>query len=79
MIDKDQLASVAQALKDNEAFQEALSVLRSDALEGLARTSATDIEAIRDRQTTVRVVDELRGKIDAFIRNGQPRRPAGIV
>ena len=78
-MDGTQLASVAQALKDNEAFQEALSALRSDALEGLARTPATDTEAIRDRQTTVKVVDELRGKIDAFIRNGQPRRPAGIV
>lgn len=79
MIDKEQLASVAQALKDNEAFQEALAALRSEALEALARTPATDTEAIRDHQTTVKVVDELRGRIDAFIRNGQPRRPAGIV
>ena len=76
---KEQLAAEAERLRDNEAFQAALDALRMSALEGPARTPATDIEAIRDHQARVRVVDDLRGDIEAFIRNGMPRKPAGIV
>lgn len=76
---RQELAAEAQRLKDNEAFQLALDHMRSAALEGFVRTSATDAEAIRDHQAKVWVVDELRGDIEAFIRNGQPKKPAGIV
>lgn len=76
---KEQLAAEAQRLKENEAFQAALNSMRSDALEGLARTPATDIETIRDHQARVRVVDDLRGNIEAFIRNGLPKKAPGIV
>ncbi|HYE25089.1 MAG TPA: hypothetical protein VEG32_07810 [Clostridia bacterium] len=79
MIDKDRLAQEARNLGENEAFQLALGRIRMDALEGLVRTPATDIEAIRDHQARVRVVDDLRGNLEAFIRNGQPRKPPGIV
>lgn len=77
--EKQRLAAEAQRLKDNEAFQAALSGLRLDALEGLARAQATDIETIRDHQASVRVVDNLRGNLEAFIRNGHLRKTAGIV
>jgi hypothetical protein len=78
-MDKAQLAHEAQRLKDNEAFQEALAYMRTEALEGLVRTPATDAEAIRDHQAKVRVVDDFLARIEAIIRNGQPRKQAGIV
>lgn len=75
----EQLAHEAQRLKENEAFQRALDAMRTHALEGLVRTPATDIEAIRDHQAKVRVVDDLRGNLEAFIRSGEPKRKPGIV
>lgn len=77
--DIQRMASEAERIKDNEAFQAILAELRAEALEGLVRTPATDAEAIRDHQAIVKVVDELRGKVEAYIRRGQPRQPAGIV
>lgn len=73
------IAQLAQSLKDNEAFQLALTNMRSSALEGLVRTPATDVEAIRDHQARVRVIDDLRGGLEAFIRSGQPKKAHGIV
>jgi hypothetical protein len=78
-MDKAQLAAEAQRIKDNEALQEALSYMRSEALDGLVRTPATDTEAIRDHQARVRVIDDFLARIEATIRNGQPRKQAGIV
>jgi uncharacterized protein YeeX (DUF496 family) len=73
------LASLAQSIKDNEAFQAALDGMRSDALESLARAIATDADKIRDLQARIRVVDELRGNLEDFIRQGQPKQKPGIV
>lgn len=73
------LAPLAQSLKDNEAFQAALDGMRSDALESLARAIATDANKIRDLQARIRVVDELRGNLEDFIRQGQPKQKPGIV
>lgn len=78
-MDKAQLAVEAQRVKDNEAFQDAIAALRSDALEKLVNTAATDADAIRDHQAVVRVVDDFLARIDTIIRNGQPRRESGIV
>ena len=78
-MDAAALALEAQRIKDNEALQAALSYLRSEALEGLVRTPATDIEAMRDHQARVRVVDDFLARIEAIIRNGQPRGKPGIV
>lgn len=75
----DNLASQAMSLRDNEAFQQALDNLRNGALEALVRAPATDADAIRDYQATVRVVDELRGDLDGFIRSGAPRKAPGIA
>jgi hypothetical protein len=76
---KDQLASLAASLRDNEAFQFALDNQRSSALEALAVVSVLDVEAINKHQATVRVVDEIRADLDRFIRSGQPRVPPGIA
>lgn len=72
-------AALAASLRDNEAFQAALSSIRSEALENLAVLPALETEGIRNNQATVRVVDELRGNIEAFIRSGMPRKAAGIA
>lgn len=69
----------AMSLRDNEAFQRALNLLRANALEALVRVPATDVEAIRDYQATVRVVDQLRDDLEGFIRSGQPRKSPGIA
>jgi len=72
-------AALAASLRDNEAFQAALSAIRSEALENLAVLPALETEGIRNNQATVRVVDELRGNIEAFIRSGMLRKAAGIA
>lgn len=73
------LAELAASLRDNEAFQAALSAIRSEALENLAILPALETEGIRNNQATVRVVDELRANLAGFIRAGQERKPLGIA
>lgn len=73
------LASLAASLRDNEAFQEALTRNRNDALEGLARTPATDTEAIRDHQAMIRTIDNIRSSLEQFIRSGRPPKASGIA
>jgi hypothetical protein len=74
-----QLAHEAQNIRQNEAFQRALDAMRTSALEGLVRVPATDTEEIRDLQAIVRVVDDLRGHLEAYIRAAEPKRKPGIV
>lgn len=78
-MDKDQLAREAQNLKENEVFQLALDTMRSEALEALVRIEATEADLIRSHQARVRVVDDLRGNLEAFIRAGLPKKAHGIV
>lgn len=75
----EQIAAEAASLSANQVFQMALDAMRSDALEALARIDAICVNSIRDQQAKVRVVDELRGSLDAFIRRGQPAKKPGIV
>lgn len=75
----EQLASLAQSLKDNEAFQAALDNQRSNALEALAVMSREDAERFYSMQVTVRVIDEIRADLEQFIRSGQPRKAPGIA
>lgn len=77
--DKARLKAEAQRIKENEAFQAAMTAMRNDALEALARTLATDADTIRDLQAKARVVDDLRDNLEAFIRNGSSRKATGIV
>jgi hypothetical protein len=78
-MDKSQLAAEAQRIKENEALQLALSHMRSEALEGLASADPTNTEDIRNHQATVRVIANFLARIEATIRDGQPRKQAGIV
>ncbi len=75
----EQIAQQARSIKDNEAFQLALGAMRRDAIETLVSVQATDANKIRDLQATVRVVDELRAHLDAFIRKGRPPKAPGLV
>lgn len=79
LTDKAQLAAEAQRLKDNEALQAALKEMRDDALEGLVVADPTKPEEIRNHQATVRVIGDFLARIEAIIRNGQPRKKPGIV
>jgi hypothetical protein len=78
-MDKAQLAHEAQRLKDNETLQWVLSSLRAETIEELVYTPATDADTIRDHQSRVKVIDDFLARIEAIIRNGQPRKQAGIV
>lgn len=73
------LANEAMSLRDNEAFQLALTNMRNTAVEALVRVKATDTEAIHTYQAIVKVVDELRTDLDGFIRSGQPKTAPGIA
>jgi len=75
----EQIASLAQSLEDNEAFQLALDKTRTGALEALASADATDSDFIRTQQATIRVVDEIKANLAQFIRSGAPKKPAGIA
>mgnify|MGYP001548180724 FL=1 len=75
----EQLASLASSLRDNEAFQLALDNARNGALERLTTTEPTNTVAILANQAVVKVIDELRGDLEQFIRSGTPRKPAGIA
>lgn len=75
----DQLASLAQSLKDNEAFQAAMNTIRTDALELLATLPREDEARFYSLQATVKVVDDLRGNLEQFIRSGKPEKPPGIA
>lgn len=76
---KERLMLEAMSLQSNESFQKAMEIIRSDALESLARTPATDTEAIRDLQARVYVVDEIRSAVDGHVRAGKPVNAPGLV
>jgi hypothetical protein len=75
----EQIASLAASLRDNEAFNMALDNARNSALERLAVTEPTNTVAILANQAVVKVIDELRGDLEQFIRSGTPKKPAGIA
>jgi hypothetical protein len=75
----DQLASLAQSLKDNEAFQGALAQIRANALERLATLPHSEAEAFYSAQARVAVVDELRDNLEQFIRSGAEKKKPGLA
>jgi hypothetical protein len=72
-------AALAQSLKDNEAFDRALKMIRADALERLATLPRGDEEAFYAAQARVAVVDDIRGNLEQFIRSGTAKKPPGIA
>lgn len=75
----EQIASLAQSLRDNEALQMALDGQKQEALDALATIRADDVLGIQKHQATVRVVDGIRADLDRFIRSGQKRGAPGIA
>ncbi len=75
----EQLASLAQSLRDNEAFEAAMTTMRDDALERLATMPRSDEEAFYLNQAIVKVVDDLHAQLEQFIRSGKPKTPPGIA
>jgi hypothetical protein len=76
---KEQLAALAQSLKDNEAFQAVLDGQRSNALENLATMRRDDEQAFYASQAIVAVVDGIRTDLDAFVRAGAAKKKPGIA
>ena len=76
---KEELAAEAQRIKENDAAQAIVAGIRSVALEELSRADPTDADAIRKHQAIVMVADTFFSMIDAYVSNGQPKKPAGIV
>ena len=70
---------LAQSLKDNEAFQAALDQVRQAAVDGLCSANPDDKNSIIQMQATVRVVDDIRGNLEQFIRSGRPQKRPGIA
>lgn len=75
----EQTASLAQSLKDNEAFQLALTNIRDEALNALATMPRADEAAFYSAQARVAVVDDIRGNLDQFIRSGAAKSPPGLA
>lgn len=75
----EQIASLAQSLEDNEAFQMALNGQRASALDALAAIDASDTLGILKHQAIVKVVDDIRADLGQFIRSGQKRGAPGIA
>lgn len=78
-MDNDKFAQQAMSLRDNDAFQTALDNLRKGALEALATVAAGDQAAIHQQQAIVKVVDDIRSDIEAFIRTGSPKTKPGLA
>lgn len=78
-MDKANLAAEAQRIKENDAAKHAFALMRADALNDIMHVDPTDAESIRTLQATVRVIDEFFDKLDAFIRDSSPKKPAGIA
>lgn len=75
----EQLAALAMSIRDNEAFQAALTRQWEAARDALCAVQPTDTETIRALQARVKVIEELRDDLDGFIRSGQPRKAPGIA
>jgi hypothetical protein len=75
----EQLASLANGLKDNEAFQQALAQQRSNALERLAIMDHGDTNAFYAAQAMVAVVDGINENLEQFIRSGAKKPKPGIA
>lgn len=78
-MDAQHRAQMAMSLRDNDVLQDAFTLLRTNAMEALAKADPVDADAIRQYQATIRVVDELREHLDGLIRSGAPKKPAGIA
>lgn len=72
-------AALAASLKDNEAFQKALDIIKSGAIEALCAIDHDDAKGILKLQATIGVVNDIRDDLDAMVRQGKPRGAPGIA
>lgn len=79
MATADQLASLAMSLRDNEAFQRAMSVMRDEALEKLASIPYEARDEFYTNQAIVKVVDGIHENLEQMIRSGKEPKKAGIA
>lgn len=66
----------AERLRTEPAFQAGMLALRRKALEGLVTVDATDIEAVRNAQATVRAIDGLTTELANAILRWKALPPA---
>jgi hypothetical protein len=78
-MDKEWLALEAKRLRDDPVFSEALTRLRSQALEKLATVKSDDQAAILSLQATVTVCDGIRQEVEAMILSKEDRKPIRAV
>jgi hypothetical protein len=75
----DLLASLAQSILDNEAYQQVMADIRADALERLAGLKYEARDEFYTNQAIVKVVDDLGANLEQLIRSGTPPKPPGIA
>jgi hypothetical protein len=73
------LAQLALSLRDNEAYQAALDAIRSDAIDTLVSVDPDDKNTILLNQATVKVVDDLKARIDQMIRSAAAKKKPGLA
>jgi len=78
-VTKEQLASLASSLKDNEVFQKVLDNIKADAIEVLCSVDADDKNTLLKAQAMVNVVDAIRETLALNIREGEPKAAPGIA
>ena len=76
---KEQLASLASSLKDNEVFQKVLDNIKADAIEVLCSVDADDKNTLLKAQAMVNVVDAICETLALNIREGEPKAAPGIA
>jgi predicted nucleic-acid-binding protein len=72
------LASHAKAILTDHAFNLAMAEARSRALDELAKQDATDVDAVRNLQATVRGIERVRDALQNFVAN-TPRTTMKVV
>jgi hypothetical protein len=75
----EQRASLAQSLLDNDAFQEAMTIMRDEALDRLAGIPYEARDEFYTNQAIVKVVDGIHENLEQMIRSGTPPKPPGIA
>lgn len=80
MTEADQIAAVdAERLRQDTAFQRAVTTIRKSALEALANVDPAQADEIRTIQAQIRAIDNLCTEIAATIIRGTPQRQNPVV
>jgi hypothetical protein len=78
-MDADFLKREAGRLMNDVVLDEALSRIRSQALERLAVAQPTDINEITRQQATVAVCDAMKAELSSMVRSAADRKPFRAV